>query len=124
MTSLQPLNELDNSASKCKRKNYSKDHPVNPEKGGIDFYLVFFLVSECRSITDSVGSHSDVSGNLLLGNGPVPGGQCFKGTSRMDVVCVLDISHGSGQEERKKALADVKQACSLVEAELHHIIVS
>ncbi|XP_044744016.1 mitogen-activated protein kinase kinase kinase 15 isoform X2 [Chrysoperla carnea] len=93
MTSLQPLNELDNSA-----------------------------ISECRSITDSVGSHSDVSGNLLLGNGPVPGGQCFKGTSRMDVVCVLDISHGSGQEERKKALADVKQACSLVEAELHHII--
>lgn len=50
-------------------------------------------------------------------------GQTFKGASRMDVVCVLDVSHGSGQEERRKALLDIKHACNLVGAEFHHITV-
>lgn len=39
----------------------------------------------------------------------------------MDVACVLDLQQTEHLIQRKKAFEEVKQACSLVNAKLHHI---
>lgn len=39
----------------------------------------------------------------------------------MDVVCVIDLQHQLHLGHRKHALEDVRQACTLVHANLHHI---
>ncbi|KAG8238445.1 hypothetical protein J437_LFUL002902 [Ladona fulva] len=69
-------------------------------------------VPEYRSITDSVGSQSDVS----VGCGGVGSTK-----PRMDVVCVLDVHQPEHLSERKKALEEVKHACTLVNARCHQI---
>ncbi|KAL3276728.1 hypothetical protein HHI36_012098 [Cryptolaemus montrouzieri] len=69
--------------------------------------------SECRSVTDSVGSHSDVSGHTV--QAPT------MARPHMDVVCVVDMCQIDHLEERKKALEEVKLACSQVGANLNHI---
>ncbi|XP_046476779.1 mitogen-activated protein kinase kinase kinase 15 isoform X1 [Neodiprion pinetum] len=60
--------------------------------------------------TDSVGTHSDVSGHTTI-----------PGRPRMDVACVLDLQQPQYLSHRKKALEEVRQACSLVNANMHHI---
>lgn len=63
-----------------------------------------------RSVTDSVGSESSLP---LCQQRP-----------RMDVACVLDLHQPEHLSHRKKALEELKQACHLVNAELHHIQVN
>lgn len=60
-----------------------------------------------RSVTDSVGSESSIP---LCQQRP-----------RMDVACVLDIHQPEHLTQRKKALEELRQACHLVNADLHHI---
>ncbi|KAL1506471.1 hypothetical protein ABEB36_005833 [Hypothenemus hampei] len=67
--------------------------------------------SECHSVTDSVGSHSDVS---TMTNATVT-------KSRMEVVCVIDICQSDNLIQRRKALEEVKLACVQVGAILSHI---
>lgn len=72
--------------------------------------------AECRSVTtDSVGSHSDVSGHTLQA------GASNMARPHMDVVCVIDNCQLENLEHRKKALEDVKQVCQQVGASLSHI---
>lgn len=40
---------------------------------------------------------------------------------RMDVVCVIDIHLQDHLNHRKRALEEIKQACTLVSANLHQI---
>lgn len=40
---------------------------------------------------------------------------------RMDIVCVLDVTHSANLAHRKKALEEVRNASELVNANLHHI---
>jgi mitogen-activated protein kinase kinase kinase 5 len=71
--------------------------------------------AECRSVTDSVGSHSDISGHTLqAANGMMT-------RPHMDVVCVIDICQSGNLAHRKKALDEVNQACVQVGATLNHI---
>jgi mitogen-activated protein kinase kinase kinase 5 len=75
----------------------------------------FFGLIECRSVTDSVGSHSDISGHTLqAANGMMT-------RPHMDVVCVIDICQSGNLAHRKKALDEVNQACVQVGATLNHI---
>ncbi|XP_011638279.1 mitogen-activated protein kinase kinase kinase 5 [Pogonomyrmex barbatus] len=60
--------------------------------------------------TDSVGTHSDISGHTTV-----------PGRPRMDVACVLDLQQSEHLAQRKKALDEVRQACNLVNANIHHI---
>lgn len=69
--------------------------------------------SECRSVTDSVGSHSDVSGHTVQ--------PPAMARPHMDVVCVIDMCQIDHLADRKKALDEVKQACLQVGANLNHI---
>ncbi|XP_071449253.1 mitogen-activated protein kinase kinase kinase 15 isoform X2 [Hetaerina americana] len=69
-------------------------------------------IPEYRSVTDSIGSQSDIS----VGCGAIGSVR-----TRMDVVCVLDLHQAEHLCERKKALDEVKQACALVNANCHHI---
>ncbi|KAK9881035.1 hypothetical protein WA026_014378 [Henosepilachna vigintioctopunctata] len=69
--------------------------------------------SECRSTTDSVGSHSDVSVHTI--QPPV------MARPHMDVVCVIDMCQIDHIADRKKALDAVNQACLQVGANLNHI---
>lgn len=62
------------------------------------------------SSTDSVGTHSDVSGNTTISGRP-----------RMDVACVLDLQQPEHIAQRKRALEEVVQACNLVNSDMHHI---
>ncbi|XP_043275443.1 mitogen-activated protein kinase kinase kinase 15 isoform X2 [Venturia canescens] len=62
------------------------------------------------SSTDSVGTHSDVSGNTTISGRP-----------RMDVACVLDLQQPEHIAQRKRALEEVKQACNSVNSDMHHI---
>lgn len=39
----------------------------------------------------------------------------------MDVACVLDLQQSEHLAQRKKALDEVRQACNLVNANIHHI---
>ncbi|XP_008201569.1 mitogen-activated protein kinase kinase kinase 15 isoform X3 [Tribolium castaneum] len=71
--------------------------------------------AECRSVTDSVGSHSDISGHTLQAASSI------MGRPHMDVVCVIDICQSQNLAHRKKALEEVNQACLQVGATLNHI---
>lgn len=72
-----------------------------------------FLYIECRSITDSVDGHSDLSGiTVQAANSTRP---------QMDVVIVLDLCQTDHLQHRKKALEEVKQACSDIGANCNHI---
>nr|CAD7445915.1 unnamed protein product [Timema bartmani] len=66
---------------------------------------------ECRSSTDSVGSHSDLSIHTTV-TLPKP---------RMDVACVIDLHQPEHLSQRKRALEEVKQACALVHANIYPI---
>ncbi|CAH1106010.1 unnamed protein product [Psylliodes chrysocephalus] len=70
--------------------------------------------TECRSITDSVGSHSDLSVTTVH-----TGGTMTK--SQMDVVCVIDVCQTENLLQRKKALDEIKQACLQIGANLSHV---
>jgi len=65
------------------------------------------------SSTDSIGTQSDTSGYTTV-----------PGRPRMDVACVLDLQQPEHLAQRKKALDEVRQACNLVNANIHHIQVS
>ncbi|XP_019870241.2 mitogen-activated protein kinase kinase kinase 15 isoform X4 [Aethina tumida] len=69
--------------------------------------------AENRSVTDSVGSHSDVTAHTIHSN---------MSRQHMEVCCVIDISLlDKYLNNRKKALEEVRQACLLVGAKLNHI---
>ncbi|XP_020288972.1 mitogen-activated protein kinase kinase kinase 15 isoform X3 [Pseudomyrmex gracilis] len=67
-------------------------------------------IMEGISSTDSVGTQSDISGHTTV-----------PGRPRMDVACVLDLQQSEHLAQRKKALDEVRQACNLVNANIHHI---
>ncbi|XP_012283349.1 mitogen-activated protein kinase kinase kinase 15 isoform X2 [Orussus abietinus] len=67
-------------------------------------------IPDVISSTDSVGTQSDVSVHTTVSGRP-----------RMDVACVLDLQQPELLTHRKKALEDVRQACILVNANMHHI---
>lgn len=54
---------------------------------------------------------SDISGNTTIATG----------RPRMDVVCVIDTQQIENLSHRKCALDELKQACALVNANLHQI---
>ena len=60
--------------------------------------------------TDSIGTHSDLSGNTTILTKP-----------RMEIACVLDLQQTENLAQRKKAFEEVKQACNLVNGKLNHI---
>lgn len=61
--------------------------------------------------TDSMSNLSDMSGNTAVQtNRP-----------RMDVACVIDTVHAENIAHRKCAFDELKQACSLTNANLHQI---
>ena len=63
-------------------------------------------------MTDSLGSKSDHSGQSVI----------LAGTrARMDVVCVLDLSHTEHQYQRRKAWDEIKASCLAVNANCFHI---
>ncbi|XP_017791880.1 PREDICTED: mitogen-activated protein kinase kinase kinase 15 isoform X2 [Habropoda laboriosa] len=66
--------------------------------------------SEGISNTDSVGTHSDISGHTTISGRP-----------RMDVACVLDLQQSEDLAQRRRALEEVRQACNLVNFNMHHI---
>nr|CAH7714390.1 unnamed protein product [Callosobruchus chinensis] len=71
--------------------------------------------TENRSLTDSVGSHSDISGVTVhhsSSNMVKP---------HMDVVCVIDICQTDNLLQRKKALEEVRLACLQIGANVSHI---
>nr|XP_033339971.1 mitogen-activated protein kinase kinase kinase 15 isoform X1 [Megalopta genalis]XP_033339980.1 mitogen-activated protein kinase kinase kinase 15 isoform X1 [Megalopta genalis]XP_033339988.1 mitogen-activated protein kinase kinase kinase 15 isoform X1 [Megalopta genalis]XP_033339997.1 mitogen-activated protein kinase kinase kinase 15 isoform X1 [Megalopta genalis]XP_033340005.1 mitogen-activated protein kinase kinase kinase 15 isoform X1 [Megalopta genalis] len=67
-------------------------------------------IIEGISSTDSVGTHSDISGHTTISGRP-----------KMDVACVLDLQQPEHIAQRRKALEEVRQACNLVNANMHHI---
>ncbi|KZC13059.1 Mitogen-activated protein kinase kinase kinase 15, partial [Dufourea novaeangliae] len=67
-------------------------------------------IIEGISSTDSVGTHSDISGHTTISGRP-----------KMDVACVLDLQQPEHLAQRKRALEEVRQACNLVNANIHHI---
>ncbi|XP_060523594.1 mitogen-activated protein kinase kinase kinase 15 isoform X2 [Cylas formicarius] len=69
---------------------------------------------ECRSVTDSVGSHSDVSAHTLQSSSTMI-------KPHMEVVCIIDICQSEHLPHRKKAFEEVKLACLQVGASLSHI---
>lgn len=75
--------------------------------------MVLFLFSELNGVrqTDSMSNLSDMSGNTAV--------QTNK--PRMDVACVIDTVHSEHLSHRKCAFDELKQACSLINANLHHI---
>lgn len=64
--------------------------------------------------TDSMSNLSDMSGNTAI--------QTHR--PRMDVVCVIDTIQAENLADRKCAFDELKQACSLVNANLHPIQVN
>lgn len=69
-------------------------------------------------MTDSVGSHSDLSVHTIQGGSS---SSSISTRTHMDVVCVLDICQSGNLAHRKRALEDVRQACLLVGANMNHI---
>ncbi|XP_076165507.1 apoptotic signal-regulating kinase 1 isoform X4 [Ptiloglossa arizonensis] len=67
-------------------------------------------IIEGISSTDSVGTHSDISGHTTI-----------PGRPKMDVACVLDLQQPEHLAQRRRALEEVRQACNLVNANMHHI---
>ncbi|XP_018332070.1 mitogen-activated protein kinase kinase kinase 15 isoform X2 [Agrilus planipennis] len=89
-------------------------------------------------MTESVGSHSDLSGNTgnvgnttntgtagnsgNTGNTVQIGSQSNNKQQQMDVVCIMDLTETDHQAaDRKKALEEVKAACTQVGAKFSHI---
>ncbi|GLH08065.1 Serine/threonine-protein kinase Tao [Gryllus bimaculatus] len=68
--------------------------------------------AECRSVCESVGSHSDTSGHTTV-TSHVHGQR-----PHMDVVCVIDLHQADHLSHRKRALEEVRQACALVSANM------
>lgn len=60
---------------------------------------------------DSMSNLSDMSGNTAI----------LTNRFRMDVACVIDTIQAENLPHRKCAYEELKQACSLVNANLHHI---
>lgn len=81
------------------------------------YFNMFCLSPECRSVTDSVGSHSDASGHTTVTSHHAQ-------RPRMDVVCVIDLHNSEHLAHRKRALEEVRQACALVNANMNHIQVN
>lgn len=79
----------------------------------LQIYL-YVLLTESRSVTDSVGSHSDASGHTTVTSHQVQ-------RPRMDVVCVIDVHQPEHLAHRKRASDEVRQACVLVNANMNHI---
>jgi len=77
---------------------------MEPEEGGVP-------------TTDSLGSKSDnsaQSGKTTVTN--------WRPKPSLDVACVIDLHQAPGKAERKDALEDVKQACSVIEhSNVNHI---
>lgn len=68
-------------------------------------------------MTDSVGSRSDTSAG--------PGFTTSASNKfKMDAVCVIDLHHIEQLNHRKKAFEEVRQACTAVNANCHHVQVS
>lgn len=63
-------------------------------------------------MTDSLGSKSDHSGQSVVLAGI---------RARMDVVCVVDLSHTERQHHRRRAWDEVKASCLAVNANCYHI---
>lgn len=74
------------------------------------YYFFIVGIIDGISSTDSIGTQSDVSGHTTVSGRP-----------RMDVACVLDLQQPEHLAQRKRALEEVKQACHLVNANMHHI---
>lgn len=70
-------------------------------------------ISECRSVTDSVGSYSDISTHTMQSSSTMT-------KSRMEVVCIIDVCQNENLLHRKKALDEVRNACNLIGANLIH----
>lgn len=68
-----------------------------------------------RSVCESVGSD---------GSNATIQASTSSARPRMDLVCVLDITHSVNLAHRKKALEEVRNASELVNANFHHITVS
>lgn len=77
-------------------------------------HLSLFLELNGVRQTDSMSNLSDMSGNTAVqANRP-----------RMDVACVIDTVHAESIAHRKCAFDELKQACSLVNANLNQIQVN
>lgn len=78
--------------------------------------LSFLAITELNSVrqTDSMSNLSDMSGNTAIQTG----------RPRMDVACVIDTLQAENLAHRKCALDELRQACSLVNANLQQIQVS
>lgn len=76
----------------------------------IDMTAAQSTIAEGISSTDSIGTHSDISGHTTISGRP-----------RMDVACVLDLQQPEHLAQRRRALEEVRQACNLVNANIHHI---
>lgn len=68
-------------------------------------------------MTDSLGSHSDISATTMQSNSTMIKPQ-------IKIVCILDICQSDNLIQRKKALEEVKLACFQIGATLNHIQVS
>ncbi|KAG7190279.1 hypothetical protein KM043_006396 [Ampulex compressa] len=76
----------------------------------VDMAVTSQPVMEGISSTDSIGTHSDISGHTTVSGRP-----------RMDVACVLDLQQSEHLAQRRRALEEVRQACNLVNANMYHI---
>ncbi|XP_046667133.1 mitogen-activated protein kinase kinase kinase 15 isoform X2 [Homalodisca vitripennis] len=65
--------------------------------------------TDSRSVAESAGSHSDCAPTLASQR------------PTMDVVCIIDLHNQLHLAHRKRAVEDVKQACTMVHANLHFI---
>ncbi|XP_008558932.1 mitogen-activated protein kinase kinase kinase 15 isoform X3 [Microplitis demolitor] len=72
-------------------------------RDGIQVIPAHTSVLDGQSSTDSIGTYSDVSGNTTISTKP-----------KIQVVCVIDLSQPENLNHRKRALEEIKQACSLV----------
>lgn len=76
--------------------------------------VIYLFVGEVRSICESVCSDGS-SATVQPSTNQRP---------RMDIACVLDITHSTNLAQRKRALEEVRLSSDLVNANLHHIPVS
>lgn len=67
------------------------------------------LFLDNRSVVESIGSQSEGVSTVASNR------------FRMDVVCVIDLHQPEHLQHRKRALEEIKQACTLVNANLHHV---
>lgn len=73
--------------------------------------VVSLFVGEVRSISESVCSDGS-NATVQASSNQRP---------RMDIACVLDITHSTNLAQRKRALEEVRLVSELVNANLHHI---